>query len=126
MDIPDTSQPINPMTGKHPRKFIGLWNLDAAVMVYNRDKPFQSIDYTYTFKDGSTFEVTIETYQKPKTFIDKDWKAGDPPELKHWEALVNTKSFVINGLGLSAEGKVFRTVSAAKKFVDQDLGQHDG
>jgi hypothetical protein len=112
-----------PWTGKPKRKFVGLWNLDVAVMEYNRDKPYHSEDYTYTFQDGSTYSVVIETYQKPKTFTNKDWTSGDPPELKHWERMVNTKSFVIDGLGLDGDGKVFRTVGAAKRFVNQHLAE---
>jgi hypothetical protein len=123
----DLTQPVNPMTGQHPKKFIGLWNLDVAVMEYHEKHgiTYKSEIYTYVFKDGSPYEVLIESQEKIKIFVDKDWTTDMEPELKHWEARVHTKSFVIDGLGIPGEGRVFRSIGAAKKFIDADLKKFD-
>ena len=80
-----------------------------------------SEDFTYTFKDGSQLTVTIQQQQKTHTFVDKDWTPDQEPELKHWEANVYTKSFVIPDW----TDKVFRKLSSAKKFIKEECEKND-
>lgn len=119
----DTTQPVHPMTGQHPRKFIGLWNLDVAIMEYNKKKNMMWIaePYSYTFKDGSTFDVVIETHTKIIPFQNKDWEIGDCDSTKYYDGRVMTKSFIIDGLGVEGDDKTFRSIASAKRFVNEDL-----
>jgi hypothetical protein len=120
----DTTKPVNPFTGKHPMKFIGLWNLDVAIMEYNEKKgcKWHSEDYSYVFKDGSTFDVVIETHEKVIPFRNKDWEeSGDSDITKYYDGRVMTKSFIIDGLGVEGDDKTFRSIASAKRFVNEDL-----
>lgn len=99
-------------------KWDGFWSLDRARSDYHKKNGIvpKSEDHTYTFQDGSVLTVTIESEEKTIICRDKDWHSGDPIELKDWEVTVCTKRFVIP----SWTDKVFNTISAAKKWFDND------